>query len=177
MTRIGCLALLLACSLCAAGTETPSMGPPRRADGVALENCRIVVPDSPVLRQQASSLLRLLQERGAKAQMESPSQALDESGLRLRTPKKPQGLPRVLSVEEVEAFLGQIVPSGPLGQRDLAALELLYGCGLRVSELLSLRDGDDRVVGMVCVQHRDRTLLTVCRNGHGGAPCREPVFK
>ena len=82
----------------------------------------------------------------------------DDPAARLRTPKKPQGLPRVLSVEEVEAFLGQIVPTGPLGQRDLAALELLYGCGLRVSELLSLREGDVDIEGglLRCIGKGDK---------------------
>jgi len=71
----------------------------------------------------------------------------DDPAALLRTPKRPQDLPRVLSVEEVEAILASVVPAGPLGQRDLAALELLYGCGLRVSELLGLRDGDVDVEG------------------------------
>ena len=66
----------------------------------------------------------------------------DDPAALLRTPKRPQELPRVLSVEEVEAILATVVPAGALGQRDLAALELLYGCGLRVSELVGLRDGD-----------------------------------
>ncbi len=39
-------------------------------------------------------------------------------------------------------MLTRIVPTGPLGQRDLAALELLYGCGLRASELVGLREAD-----------------------------------
>ena len=66
----------------------------------------------------------------------------DDPAAGLRTPKLPQQLPRVLSVEEVEAVLAKVAPAGALGQRDLAALELLYGCGLRVSELLGLREGD-----------------------------------
>jgi integrase/recombinase XerD len=71
----------------------------------------------------------------------------DDPAALLRTPKRPQDLPRVLSVEEVEEILATVVPVGPLGQRDLAALELLYGCGLRVSELVGLRDGDVDVEG------------------------------
>ena len=71
----------------------------------------------------------------------------DDPAARLRTPKKPQDLPRVLSVEEVERLFAAIVPVGPLGQRDLAALELLYGCGLRASELVGLREGDVDVEG------------------------------
>ena len=82
----------------------------------------------------------------------------DDPSALLRTPKRPQDLPRVLSVEEVEAILCAVVPVGPLGQRDLAALELLYGCGLRVSELLGLRDGDvDLEGGLVrCVGKGDK---------------------
>lgn len=82
----------------------------------------------------------------------------DDPAALLRTPKRPQDLPRVLSVEEVEAILAGVVPAGPLGQRDLAALELLYGCGLRVSELLGLRDGDvDLEAGLVrCVGKGDK---------------------
>jgi integrase/recombinase XerD len=82
----------------------------------------------------------------------------DDPAALLRTPKRPQDLPRVLSVEEVEAILASVVPAGPLGQRDLAALELLYGCGLRVSELLGLRAGDvDLEGGLVrCIGKGDK---------------------
>jgi integrase/recombinase XerD len=64
----------------------------------------------------------------------------------------------VLSVEEVEAVLAKVAPAGPLGQRDLAALELLYGCGLRASELLGLREGDVDVEGGLvrCVGKGDK---------------------
>jgi integrase/recombinase XerD len=74
----------------------------------------------------------------------------DDPSSALRSPKRPQDLPRVLSVEEVGRLLATIVPAGPLGQRDLAAMELLYGCGLRASELLGLREGDaDLEAGLV----------------------------
>ena len=76
----------------------------------------------------------------------------------LHTPKQPQGLPDVLSIEEVEAVLGAIPPSGDLGQRDRAIFELLYGCGLRASELVSLREGDvDLEAGLVrCIGKGDK---------------------
>jgi len=82
----------------------------------------------------------------------------DDPAAGLRTPKLPQQLPRVLSVEEVEAVLAKVAPAGPLGQRDLAALELLYGCGLRASELLGLREGDVDVEGGLvrCVGKGDK---------------------
>src|SRR5665811_1180462 len=82
----------------------------------------------------------------------------DDPAAGLRTPKLPQQLPRVLSVEEVEAVLAKVAPAGPLGQRDLAALELLYGCGLRASELLGLREGDVDIEGGLvrCVGKGDK---------------------
>ncbi len=82
----------------------------------------------------------------------------DDPAALLRTPKRAQKLPRVLSVEEVEEVFAAVVAAGPLGQRDLAALELLYGCGLRVSELVGLRDGDvDLEGGLVrCVGKGDK---------------------
>ena len=72
----------------------------------------------------------------------------------LDAPKLPQGLPKVLSLEEVEHLLAAPDPATPLGQRDDAMLELLYATGLRVSELvgltvsqLDLRRGVVRVLG------------------------------
>jgi integrase/recombinase XerC len=59
----------------------------------------------------------------------------------LRGPSAPRSLPRALSREAVDALLRAASDSeDPV--RDTAVLELLYGCGLRVSELVSLRWGD-----------------------------------
>lgn len=56
----------------------------------------------------------------------------------LETPHLTRKLPSVLSESEVEQILQQPQADHPLGIRDRAMLELLYGCGLRVSELLNL---------------------------------------
>ena len=60
----------------------------------------------------------------------------------LPLPAKPRHLPLTLTREQVEALLDQPFPNTAAGQRDRAILETLYGCGLRVSELvgLDLRD-------------------------------------
>lgn len=54
-------------------------------------------------------------------------------------------LPRVLTVEEVESLLEKPDLKKPQGVRDRAVLEILYGCGLRVSELVSLELKDVRL--------------------------------
>lgn len=54
-------------------------------------------------------------------------------------PKKESRLPNCLSIEEVEDLLNAPNMETPSGIRDKAMLELMYACGLRVSELLSLQ--------------------------------------
>ncbi len=72
----------------------------------------------------------------------------------VESPKKGRYLPSVLSVEEVEAIMDSVDLSSSTGRRDRAILEVLYGCGLRVSEAVGLRiscvyldDSFVRVVG------------------------------
>jgi integrase/recombinase XerD len=57
----------------------------------------------------------------------------------LDAPRLGRHLPEVLSVEEIDAMVECIDLSAAEGQRNKAILETLYGCGLRVSELTSLR--------------------------------------
>ena len=61
---------------------------------------------------------------------------------RIATPKLNVHLPTVLSVEEVLAILESVDLSQPEGQRNRCILEVLYSCGLRVSELISLKISD-----------------------------------
>lgn len=60
----------------------------------------------------------------------------------LQLPKAPERLPDVLSIDQMNAMLSQPLESGPLPLRDRAILEVLYGCGLRVSECTGLDLGD-----------------------------------
>ncbi|GAB5467137.1 MAG: tyrosine recombinase [Rhodospirillales bacterium] len=81
---------------------------------------------------------------------EDPCQAID-------SPRQGQDLPKVLSLAEVEVLLQTAARrSGPEGLRLRALVELLYASGLRVSELVVLRD---RVLA------RDPALLTIAGKG------------
>jgi integrase/recombinase XerD len=60
----------------------------------------------------------------------------------LQFPKQAQHLPATLDIHHVEALLAQPDISAPLGIRDRAILELLYATGVRVSELVSLKQND-----------------------------------
>ena len=57
-------------------------------------------------------------------------------------PKKAQTLPRILSEEEVAQMLDEVKGEDPRDVRDRAMLEVMYGCGLRVSELCDLKRAD-----------------------------------
>lgn len=77
----------------------------------------------------------------------NPAQLID-------TPKLARKLPTVLSVPEVEAIINAVDLSLPEGHRNRAMIEVLYSCGLRVSELIALQlsclffdEGYIRVIG------------------------------
>ena len=97
------------------------------------------------------SLHRFLAEEGRMAR--NPAAAVE-------SPKVPQGLPKPLSEAEVESLLASVVGHGPLERRDRAILEVLYGTGIRISELVGLSLGD--------VDLADR-VMRVLRQGQPGA--------
>lgn len=75
----------------------------------------------------------------------------------LRNPKQPRRLPRPLPVEQVIRFLDAIPTDEPLGVRDRAMFETLYGGGLRIGELVSLDLADlDLDQGLVRVRGKGR---------------------
>lgn len=126
----------------------------------------IIDPDE-VTRELATAWVLSLRERGlAPSSVERKVSSvkgfhkfLVREGLtdnhptaRLPLPKVPERLPDVVSIEDVDRLLAQPFPDTPAGLRDRAALETLYGCGLRVSELTGLDTTDvDLAEGFVRV--------------------------
>ena len=66
---------------------------------------------------------------------EDPSELLEQ-------PKVGMKLPEILHIEEIDALIAAVDVSTKQGHRNRAILETLYSCGLRVSELVSLRFSD-----------------------------------
>ncbi|HEX6236467.1 MAG TPA: tyrosine recombinase [Acidimicrobiales bacterium] len=65
-----------------------------------------------------------------------------DAGADVEMPRVPAGLPKALSQDEVSALLAAVPGDDPVARRDRAILEVLYGTGLRISELVGLRLGD-----------------------------------
>lgn len=107
----------------------------------------------------------------------------------LPLPAKPSRLPDVISQEQAAKLLDQPFPNSAVGLRDHAALEVLYGCGLRVSELVGLDERDvflgeevlrvfgkgakERVVPIIGAAAR--ALGTYLREGRGELVGRRPT--
>lgn len=91
------------------------------------------------LAQQISSLKSLFRFLEKEGLVKSPAlQAL-------RTPKRPHSIPKPISEDQADRLIHSAgeAPAKPwLCARDAAVMTLLYGCGLRISEALSLRKGD-----------------------------------
>ena len=105
---------------------------------------------STVARRLASlrSFYRYLRRRGLVEVDNSAS---------LRSPKQPRRLPKLLNVEEVVAVIEAIPTGDSAGIRDRAILEVLYGGGLRVGELVGLDLGDlDLDEGLARVRGKGR---------------------
>jgi integrase/recombinase XerD len=67
---------------------------------------------------------------------------LDSTILLIESPKTGRKLPDTLSIDEIDTLIKAIDLTSNEGERNRAMLETLYGCGLRVSELVSLKISD-----------------------------------
>lgn len=97
-----------------------------------LDSLRSVGKSSKTISRQISSIRSfhqfLLRE---KVTNQDPT-------VHLEMPKKEMSLPKVLSIEEIEALLTAPSVEKPQGTRDIAILEMMYGSGMRISELIEL---------------------------------------
>ena len=104
-------------------------------------------------KAKATSVARRLSavKRFYRLQLERAAVRADPT-LRVRAPRKPRRLPKLLSEVQVEALLAAPDVATTLGLRDRAMLETLYATGLRVSELVGLKLGQVSLdVGVVRV--------------------------
>ena len=119
-----------------------------------VESSELGIGPAEIAKAHLSSFLKYLFDLGLSAR----SQARIISGIKsffsyllleglvqknpaklLDNPSLARKIPEVLSIEEVNAFLAAIDLSHPQGIRNRAIFELLYACGLRVSELVQLK--------------------------------------
>ncbi len=119
--------------------------------GCFLDEIGVALPES-MTRSQVGGYISLLKKNYARRTIRRRFSALNSffkyllakgeinnnplAGLDL--PRLDKNLPEVLSVVEIKALLAAPDPQTVLGQRDRVMLEVLYGAGLRVSELVKL---------------------------------------
>jgi site-specific recombinase XerD len=124
--------------------------------------------DTPLLRRYAAYLgtlryapattaRKLSAMRGAFAWLFARGRVGRDPAAVVPGPRQPRTLPATISGHELERLLDREPPAEPRSLRDHALLELLYGCGLRASEVCSLRVRDVDLAG-------DRVRVT----GKGG---------
>lgn len=90
-----------------------------------------------------SSLKRsLVAVRGLHRFLATETEGVSDPSAEIEMPKVPRGLPKALSEADVERLLGAVVGDDPLSRRDRVILEVLYGTGLRISELVGLSLAD-----------------------------------
>lgn len=110
----------------------------------------------------------------------------------IHNPKEQRTLPELLSVTEIDDMLRSIDLSAPSGHRDKAIIEVLYSCGLRVSELTSLRlsniyfdeqlikivgkGNKERIVPMSKEAVRQIRLYISCRPAPANAASKDYLF-
>lgn len=86
----------------------------------------------------------------------------EDPSVLLESPKLGRHLPDVLSVEEIDKIIAAIDMKKAEGQRNKAILETLYGCGLRVSELINLQLRDiykkDAIVRVIGKGNKERLV-------------------
>ena len=101
-------------------------------------------------RAPASVARALVSVRAVHRFLEEEGGAVGNPAGDVDPPRVPAGLPKALSEGEVTSLLGAVLGDDAVARRDRAIIEVLYACGLRVSELVGLSLGDlDLDAGML----------------------------
>jgi len=86
----------------------------------------------------------------------------DDPGSHMELPTVPKAVPKALSEAEVEAVLDAVVGADPVARRDRALLEVLYGTGMRIGELVGMSMADldlgGATVRVLGKGHKERVL-------------------
>lgn len=129
--------------------------PPLTPTGIQLDDLHAFITWVAKQNLGATSQARLLSAmRGFYKQLRREKTIAHDPTELIESPRIGRYLPTFLSIAEVEAVISAVDLSAPMGHRDRAIVELLYGCGLRVSELCAMRiswlhfgEGFLRVIG------------------------------
>ncbi len=114
-----------------------SISSPTKVEGKHIEQYLHVLNDVEISRRSQARMLSGVRSFFQYMMLEDMI-AVDPTEL-VQGPKLDQYLPEVLSYEEIMRMLESIDRSTPQGTRNVAIIETLYACGLRVSELTGLR--------------------------------------
>ena len=112
-------------------------------DGVARGDIDDFVADRRQGGYASSSIERSLSAiKGLHAHLVREGISQNQPASLIKLPRKEERLPDFITVDEARALLDQGFPASAAGERDRTELEILYGCGLRVSELCGLNVRD-----------------------------------
>lgn len=112
----------------------------KKIDAIKLSDLRVFLVWLNELGAEASSQARIIS--GLKAffgYLHTENLIEEDPAVLLETPKIRRKLPDTLNIYEIDKLIATIDASTPDGMRNKAIIEVLYGCGLRVSELTDLK--------------------------------------
>ncbi len=114
--------------------------PPRKVEEATIEQYLAWLYDRGCSKNTQARVLSSLRSFFGYMQL---TEMIEDSPVEFIEPPRPaRKLPEVLSVQQIDRIIASIDSSTIKGLRDRAIIELLYSCGLRVSEAISLRLGD-----------------------------------
>jgi len=122
------------------------------------------------LELQASTQARMLSAIKAFYRfLQQEGMALHQPAFLLELPRLARKLPVVLSIEEVNRMIETVDLSQPQGSRNRCMMELMYACGLRVSELVGLKRSDVQIdLGLIRVRGKGNKERLVPLGSHAG---------